>query len=109
MSEIFVYWRPGCGFGARLFRQLDAAGVPHRRVNIWDDARAAAADRQVARGNETVPTVFVGSVPLVNPGLARILEVAATEVPDAVPAGWQPQPDGRITGWLRRRPGAATP
>lgn len=104
-----MYWRPGCGFCARLFRQLDGAGVPHRRVNIWDDERAAAAVRQVARGNETVPTVFVGTVALVNPGLDRILQVATTEAPEAVPAGWQPRTSTGLTGWLRRRRGAARP
>jgi len=103
VNEILVYWRPGCGFCARLFRQLEASSVPHRRVNIWDDERAAAAVRQVAHGNETVPTVFVGPVALVNPSLEQVLAVAAEEAPGAVPAGWQPKPPGRVAGWLGRR------
>lgn len=102
-NEIVVYWRPGCGFCARLLGQLDARSVPHRRVNIWEDERAAAAVRQVASGNETVPTVFVGKVALVNPSLDVLLTAALTEAPAAVPVGWQPKPQGRAAAWLARR------
>ena len=97
--EIVVYWRPGCGFCAGLFRQLEAQTVPHRRVNIWEHPEAAALVRSAARGNETVPTVFVGEVSLVNPDIELLLTVASEEVPDAVPAGWQPKPPN----WLARR------
>lgn len=75
---VTVYWRPGCGFCGRLFHQLEQAGLPHRRVNIWEDETGAAVVRSVARGNETVPTVTVGDpstggVGLVNPNMAQIL------------------------------------
>jgi hypothetical protein len=46
-------------------------------VNIWEDERAATAVRAVAGGNETVPTVFVGSVALVNPDVDDILAVTS--------------------------------
>ncbi len=59
-SEITVYWRPGCGFCSSLLRGLDRRGVPHRRVNSWDDPTAAALVRAAANGNETVPTVTAG-------------------------------------------------
>lgn len=72
-SDITVYWRPGCPFCGSLFRQLERAEVPHTRVNIWDDPEAAAVVRGIARGNETVPTVTVGDVGLVNPDLRQIL------------------------------------
>ncbi len=72
--EVVVYWRPACGFCSSLFRKLDAAGVRHRRVNIWDDPDAAAVVRSFARGNETVPTVVVGDVGLVNPSVAQVEE-----------------------------------
>ncbi len=75
--EITVYWRPGCPFCADLFRQLDRAGVGHQRVNIWEDRDAAAVVRQHADGNETVPTVVVGEVGLVNPTVHQILAAAA--------------------------------
>lgn len=70
---ITVYWRPGCGFCSSLFRQLERHDIPHERVNIWDDADAAATVRSVANGCETVPTVFVGDVGLVNPSVGDIL------------------------------------
>lgn len=72
-TEIIVYWRPGCGFCRSLLGQLDLAGVPHLRVNIWEDQDAAATVRSIARGNETVPTVMVGPVGLVNPSLPEVL------------------------------------
>jgi len=71
-QQITVYWRPGCPFCGSLFRQLEHAQVEHRRVNIWDDEGAAAVVRSIARGNETVPTVLVGGVGLVNPSVREI-------------------------------------
>ena len=74
-----MYWRPGCPFCGSLFRQLEHHDLAHRRVNIWDDPAAAATVRSVARGNETVPTVTVGDVALVNPSageVARLLDAA---------------------------------
>ncbi|MFM7535514.1 MAG: glutaredoxin domain-containing protein [Acidimicrobiales bacterium] len=56
--EIVVYWRPGCPFCSSLLRQFDKRGVPHHRVNIWQDPAAAATVRSFARGNETVPTTY---------------------------------------------------
>jgi mycoredoxin len=81
-SSVTVYWRPGCGFCSSLLRQLDASGLPHRRVNIWEDEHAAATVRSFARGNETVPTVVIGDVGLVNPSLAQI-EAAIAASPGA--------------------------
>ncbi|MGE0140889.1 MAG: glutaredoxin domain-containing protein [Ilumatobacteraceae bacterium] len=101
--EIVVYWRPGCGFCSALIHQLEANRVPHRRVNIWEDLRGAATVRAAARGNETVPTVAVGAVTLVNPGLDDVLAVAVTEVPEAVPDGWAPRPPGRLGAWIRSK------
>lgn len=71
-NEVTVYWRPGCGFCARLFRNIEEARLPHNRVNIWDDPAAAKFVRSVANGNETVPTVTVGDIPMVNPTLDQI-------------------------------------
>ena len=50
-------------------------------VNIWEDADAASFVRSVARGNETVPTVTIGDIALVNPSvgeLHRVLDAAAS-------------------------------
>lgn len=74
--EIVVYWRPSCGFCSRLLGGLDRAGIPHRRVNIWEDEVAAAIVRTHARGNETVPTVVIGDVGLVNPSVDQVVDLA---------------------------------
>lgn len=100
---ISVYWRAGCGFCSSLFRALDRRGVPYERVDIRSGPEAAARVRAVARGHETVPTVFVGEVPLVNPRVHEVLAVARHEVPEAVPEGYEPPQPGRVSRWLGAR------
>lgn len=70
--QVTVYWRPGCPFCAMLRAGLRRHDVEHTEVNIWDDPDAAAFVRSVARGNETVPTVTVGTVSLVNPSAREV-------------------------------------
>lgn len=106
-AVITVHWRPGCGFCSMLFRALDRHGVPHERVDIWSDPDAAARVRAVARGHETVPTVFVGEVPLVNPSVHEVLAVAVHEAPHAVPDDYEPPRPGRVSHWLNARLGGA--
>ena len=72
-----VYWRPGCPFCAMLRAGLRLKRVPFRGVNLWHDPEAAAFVRSVARGNETVPTVSVGSVSLVNPSAGEVAALVA--------------------------------
>lgn len=76
LPPITVYWRPGCPFCSRLFKGLERHDVPHTRVDIWETPEAAAVVRSFARGNETVPTVVVGDVGLVNPSVDQILAAA---------------------------------
>ena len=99
-NEIVVYRRPGCIVCSALVRQLDRRGVPHRRVDIWQDATAADRVRSAANGNETVPTVGIGPVMLVNPDIHTVLAAAAEHAPQAVPAGYQPPERGRVGRWL---------
>lgn len=99
-AAITVYRRPGCGFCAALLGDLSRTRVPHRRVNIWEDSRSAATLRSVAGGNETVPTVAVGPLALVNPTLDEVLRAAQQHAPHAVPDAWEPPPSGRFTRWL---------
>lgn len=96
-DEIVVYWRPGCPFCSSLRSGLHRAGLPFREVNIWNDAGGAAFVRSVARGNETVPTVSVGRVTLVNPSARSVVERAAVETPTLLPV----QPTRRRR-WYRR-------
>lgn len=69
---IDVYWRPGCTYCMALRLQLKLARIPTRRHNIWADPDAAAKVRSVAGGNETVPTVVIGDVALVNPSVKQV-------------------------------------
>lgn len=80
-TEIEFYWRPGCPFCLMLQAELDASSLPVRAVNIWEDPDAAARVREVAGGNETVPTVFVGSRALVNPTMAELTDLVRAEAP----------------------------
>ena len=98
-GEITFYWRPGCPFCSSLRSGLRRAGLPFREVNIRDDPNAAAFVRSVARGNETVPTVSIGKVNLVNPSAQRVLEVAATETPALLSS---PLPTPHRRRWFSR-------
>ncbi|WP_336248997.1 glutaredoxin domain-containing protein [Stomatohabitans albus] len=75
MTTPVVYWRPGCGFCAALFREIERDGFEVERVNIWEDEAAAAFVRKHNNGNEVVPTVAIGDTVLTNPFLAQIKEV----------------------------------
>lgn len=101
-GEITVYWRPGCPFCSSLRGGLHRAGLPFGEVNIWDDPSAAAFVRSVARGNETVPTVSIGTVNLVNPSARRVLDVASNETPALLPSP-MPAQGSRQGRWFRRR------
>jgi mycoredoxin len=72
-AEITVYWRPGCPYCTLLLDGLERSGVAFREVNIWRDPDAAAFVRSVADGNETVPTVSIGDVHLVNPSAREVV------------------------------------
>lgn len=85
-DTVLFYWRPGCPFCMALRRGLRRTGVPFREINIWDDPEAAATVRSVANGNETVPTVLIGSRALVNPSVKRVLATVREEAPELLPA-----------------------
>ncbi len=73
-AGIVMYWRPGCGFCSALDRQLSRAGLTFDKRNIWDSPDDAAFVRSVARGNETVPTLVVNGVAMINPSLEQVLD-----------------------------------
>lgn len=85
-AGITVYWRPGCPFCMFLDRGLKKLGIEAERRNIWDDPDAAATVRSIANGNETVPTVVVGSWGMVNPSAKEVLAAMKRETPHLVPA-----------------------
>ena len=100
---VTVYWRPGCGFCRGLLRGLERTGLAFEQRNIWDDDEAAAFVRAVTGGNETVPTVRVQQIALVNPTAEQVLREVATRVPEQLPDDSDPPPGliGRTLARLR--------
>lgn len=84
-ADVTVYWRPGCMFCSSLLRGLERTGLAFERVDIWEDEEGAAFVRSVADGDETVPTVRVGDLALVNPSTRDVLRAVADRDPDALP------------------------
>lgn len=107
MADVTVHWRPGCGFCSGLLRGLERQGLEFERRNIWEDEEAAAFVRSVADGNETVPTVAVGEVALVNPSAAQVMAAVAEHAPERLPEGWEPPEPGRLGRAVRRVLGGA--
>jgi len=81
-----------------LRRGLRRAGLPVTAVNIWADPAGAERVRSIAQGNETVPTVVVGDVELVNPSVRRVLEVVGTRAPELLVAD-QPVDENIGASW----------
>lgn len=101
-QPVVVYWRPGCGFCSSLLRKLDASGLTFERRNIWEDDDASAFVRTVANGNETVPTVRVGGMALVNPSAAEVLTQVAEVAPDRLPDDHEPPQPGHMAKTVTR-------
>ena len=99
---VIVYWRPGCGFCSSLLRKLDAAGLTFERRNIWEDDDASAFVRTVADDNETVPTVRVGEVALVNPTADDVMRQLAEVAPHQLPESYEAPQAGRVARTIDR-------
>jgi pimeloyl-ACP methyl ester carboxylesterase/glutaredoxin len=84
-SPVVVYWRPGCMFSSGLIRGLERWGLEFERIDIWEDPEGAAFVRSVADGAETVPTVLVAGLALVNPTPRDVLRVVAERAPEVLP------------------------
>lgn len=78
---IEVLWRPGCPYCSRLRRDLAHAGVVTVERDIWADPDAAARVRAATGGDETVPTVIVGTRALVNPRLSQVVTAVHEQFP----------------------------
>ncbi len=74
-QQLTIFTTPWCGYCVRLKRQLDAAGIDYRAVDIAVEADAAELVMRVNGGNQTVPTVlFSDGSALTNPTLAAVAE-----------------------------------
>ncbi len=99
-DAVHFYWRPGCGFCAMLRRGLAKAGIETVDHNIWDDPNDAAVVRHYANGNETVPTVVVGDVGMVNPSARQVGEHLAHHAPHLLPEGYEEPRPGLVSRLL---------
>jgi len=95
-EAVHYYWRPGCGFCSMLRRGLDKAGIATVDHNIWDDPEAAATVRSYANGNETVPTVVIGAVGMVNPSARQVAEHLAEFAAHLLPDDVEPRRPGLL-------------
>ncbi len=68
-----------------LRRKLDKLGIHRVEHNIWDDPAHAEVVRSHANGNETVPTVVVGDVAMVNPSANELVAVLEQHAPHLLP------------------------
>lgn len=55
--------------------------MPLNKHNIWVSPDDAALVRSMADGNETVPTLVIGSVALVNPTVRHVRETLKVHAP----------------------------
>jgi glutaredoxin len=86
-----------------LFSQLDRAKVPYATANIWEDPQAANIVREIANGNETVPTVTLGEAGMVNPDLHQIMAAAAELAPSLIPEDYEAPQPSRIAQWIHTK------
>jgi len=100
VDAVHYYWRPGCGFCAMLRRGLDKAGIETVDHNIWDNPSDAATVRMYANGSETVPTVVVGDVGLVNPSTKRVARHLEQFAPQLLPDDYEPPKPGLLSRML---------
>lgn len=71
-GDAVAFWKPGCGYCARLLRALrDEPRVTWVNVRVDDEANEAV--RALNDGNEYTPTVLVGAQVLRNPGGREVL------------------------------------
>ncbi len=87
-----------------LQRKLHQARLPVEEINIWEDPGAAAQVRQITGGDETVPTVIVGTRAMVNPSARQVISAVRAEYPGFLPAS-----PARPPWWLARMAGLLAP
>lgn len=108
VQEVVVYTRPGCPFCTSLRAGLKRRELQFRELDIWQDSEAAAAVREIADGNETVPTVVIGDWRAVNPSAGEVVEAVTERAPDLLPE----QQPGAVKGVLNalglRKGGSST-
>ena len=102
IQAIEFYWRPGCPFCSGLERSLNGLQLPLDKRNIWEEPEHAAFVRSVADGNETVPTLRIGEISMVNPSPAEVVAALDDQAPHLVPEGVEVPEPGRLGSAVRR-------
>jgi len=105
VTAVDFYTRPGCGFSVALRRRLERRGIPLLLHDIWSDPDAAQRVRRAAHGAETVPTVGVGPLMLVNPRATDVVTALESVAPHLVPAPVTSDASGlraRLARWRSR-------
>jgi glutaredoxin len=82
VDGIEVLWRPGCPYCRNLGRGLRRRAITTTEINIRKDRGAAERVRAATGGDETVPTVFVGTLALVNPSVREVVYAVENEFPE---------------------------
>jgi len=85
-----------------LERKLNKMNLPLNKLNIWDDPSHAAAVRQIANGNETVPTVVIGDAKLVNPSASQVIQALSNQAPQLLPDGVEVPEPGKMSRRLNK-------
>jgi len=85
-----------------LERSLTKMNLPLDKRNIWEEPEHAAAVRSIANGNETVPTVVVGSAKLVNPSAPQVVQAMSKQAPDLLPDDVDVPTPGRAGRFINR-------
>ncbi len=101
-TAIDFYWRPGCPFCSGLEKSLNAMQIPLAKHNIWDNPDHAATVRSIADGNETVPTVVVGDLKMVNPRPDEVLAAMSDQTPHLIPEGVEVPEPGRAARMINK-------
>ncbi len=99
-EAVHFYWRPGCPFCSMLRRGLDKIGIETVDHDIWEDPEAAAVVRSHANGNETVPTVVIDGVGMVNPSARAVAEHLEHVAPHLLPEGYEHPAPGLLARLL---------
>jgi mycoredoxin len=91
--------------------KLRRARVPATWVSIWEDRAASARVRAINNGDETVPTVVIGTRAIVNPSARQVIAAVRNGQPGTRPtagtrgAAWLAQ----LVGFLSGRPRQGSP
>lgn len=78
--DVLVYVTSWCGACRRALRFLESHGIPHRTIDIDEDAAAAETVMGLNRGYRSVPTILVdGAHVLTEPSEPELAAVFGVE------------------------------